>query len=124
MKYGAGLLFAILALWGGERIYREFIRPVDPLTSDTLALALHFQKSGIPVRPYAVRHNFRHTEMSAAAAFEIKGFPLPVSIDVCPNAAGAANHLLGMSFSHHLSAPRLNARLLMTVPTCAPGTDA
>jgi hypothetical protein len=123
LKYGAGLLFVILALWGGEWIYRGFIRPVDPLTSDTLALALHFEKSGIPVRPYAVRHNFRHTEMSAAAAFEIKGFPLPVSIDVCPNAAVAANHLLAVSVSPNLMHPMLNGRLVMYLPMWGEGTD-
>jgi hypothetical protein len=123
LKYGVGSLLAVVIFLSTAWIYRSFLRPIDPLTSDTLALASHFESNGIPVRPYAVRHTFPHSEMVAAAALEIKGFPLPVNIDVCPNAVAAASRLQAVSVSRNLMHPMRNGRLVMYLPMWGAGTD-
>jgi len=89
------LLIVVVAVlgFGGEWVYRSFLRPVDPLAPEVLSLAAHFDRSGIKVRPYAVRHGFRHSEVLSAAAFEISGFPLPVVVELSPNESAAAAHL-------------------------------
>jgi hypothetical protein len=62
--------------------------------------------------------------MTAAAAFEIKGYPLPVSIDVCPNAVVAATHLVNVANSPNLMGPMQNGRLVMFLPMCGDDTAA
>jgi hypothetical protein len=49
-----------------------------------LDLAKHFDESGIKVRPYAARHGLRHSQVLAAVAFEIIGFPLSIGVVLCP----------------------------------------
>ena len=116
MKLTIALVLGGVLLFAGEWVYRSFLRPIDPLTPDVLALADHFRSNGIDVRPYPVRNGFPHSVLSAAAAFEIKGYPLPVSIDVCPNAAVAANHLAKVAVSPNLMGPMQNGRLVMYLP--------
>ena len=122
MRLTVALVLAGVLLFAGEWIYRGFLRPIDPLTPDVLALADHFRRSGIDVRPYAVRNGFRHSVVIAAAAFEIKGYPLPVSIDVCPNAVVAASHLASVAVSPSLMGPMQNGRLVMNLPMWGGGT--
>ena len=77
MKLTIALVLAGILLFAGGWIYRGFLRPIDPLTPDVLALAEHFRSSGIDVRPYPVRNLSRHSVVTAAAAFEIKGTRFP-----------------------------------------------
>jgi len=116
VRLAGALVLAGVLLFAGEWIYRGFLRPIDPLTPDVLALAEHFRSSGIDVRPYPVRNGFRHSVLRAAAAFEIKGYPLPVSIDVCPNATVAATHLVSVASSPNLMGAMQNGRLVMLLP--------
>jgi hypothetical protein len=116
MKGRVGITLLISLVLAGAWGYRSIFPPVDPLTADTLALAEHFRDSGIPVRPYAVRNGFSHSIVVAAAALEIEGFPLPVSVDVCPNAAVAANHLLAIEESPNLTHPMRNGRIIIYLP--------
>lgn len=116
MKLTIALVLAGVLLLAGEWVYQGFLRPIDPLTTDVLALAEHFRSSGIDVRPYPVRNGFRHSVVTAAAAFEIKGHPLPVSIDVCPNAVVATNHLVSVANSPNRAGPMQNGRLVMFLP--------
>jgi hypothetical protein len=106
---------ALLALLG-EWTYRGFIRPIDPLQPQVLALAEYFNRSGIPVRPYAVRHGYRHSQVTAAAAFEIIGYPLGVSVDLCPNEVEAQQQLAAIAASPNLTHPDRNGDLVMYLP--------
>jgi hypothetical protein len=83
----------------GSSLYRTFLRPVDPLQPEVVALAQHFQRSGLNVRAYAVAHGFSHSEVTAAAAFEITGFPLVISVDQCPSAQAAELYLHAIAHS-------------------------
>lgn len=123
MKHGLKITLMVSLFLAGIWAYRAVFPPIDPLTADTLALAKHFRDSGIPVRPYAVRNGFSHSVVVAAAAMEIKGFPLPVSIDVCPNAVVAASHLLAVKASPNLMHPMSNGRLIMYFPMWGDDTD-
>jgi hypothetical protein len=116
VKLTIAIVSAGILLFAGEWIYRSFLRPIDPLTPDVLALAEHFRSSGIDVRPYPVRNRFRHSVVTAAAAFEIKGYPLPVTIEVCPNAVAAATHLVNVAHSPNLMGAMQNGRLVMSLP--------
>jgi hypothetical protein len=113
VKLTIALVLTGVLLFVGEWVYRGFLRPIDPLTPDVLALAEHFRSSGIDVRPYSVRHGYRHSVVIAAAAFEIKGFPLPVSIDVCPDAVAAATRLARVAVSPNSGSYLQNGRLVM-----------
>jgi hypothetical protein len=105
---------AVLA-FAGEWIYRGFIRPVDPLRPEILALAEHFDRSGIKVRPYAVRHNYRHSQVLAVAAFEIAGFRLPIGVVLCPTEQSAIERFDSMRRSPNLSPVVRNGRLVMNL---------
>jgi hypothetical protein len=124
VKLTIALVLTVVLLFIGDWAYRGFLRPIDPLTPDVLALAEHFRSSGIEVRPYPVRNGFRHSVVTAAAAFEIKGYPLPVSIDVCPNAIVAATHLVNVARSPNLMGPMQNGRLVMFLPMWGDDTAA
>jgi hypothetical protein len=124
MKYGLGIFLAVLLLFAGDWAYRSVFPPLDPLTEDTLALAQHFRDSGIPVRPYAVRNGYSHSVVVAAAALEIRGFLLPVGVDVCPNAVVAAEHLLTVKASPNLMHPMGNGRLVIYLPMWGDDTAA
>jgi hypothetical protein len=104
-----GLAFA------GEWVYRGFIRPIDPLPPELLALAEHFDRNGIEVRPYAVRHGFRHSEVLASAAFKIAGFPLPVEVILCPSEESAMERFAAVKRSPNLMHPERNGSLVMTL---------
>lgn len=106
---------AILAV-AGEWTYRAFVRPIDSLPAEVLALAEHFDRSGVEVRPYAVRHGFRHTEVLAAAAFKIVGYPLPIAMELCPTEQAAIEHLEAVKRSPNLAHPARNGRLVMDLP--------
>jgi hypothetical protein len=122
VKLIIALVLTGVLLFVGEWIYRGFLRPIDPLRPDLMALAEHFRSSGIDVRPYPVRHGYRHSQVTAAAAFEIKGFPLPVSIDVCPNATAAATRLNRVAVSPNFGSPMQNGRLVMYLAEWGDGT--
>ena len=116
------VIAAVLAL-ASEWIYRGFIRPIDPLTSELLALAEHFEQSGINVRPYAIRHGFPHSEVLASAAFEILGFPLPIAVGLCPSEQSAMERLAAVKRSPNLTHPARNGRLVMNLPMWGDDTD-
>ncbi len=98
----------------GEWSYRGFIRPIDPLPPELLALAEHFNRNGIEVRPYAVRHGFRHSKVLASAAFKIEGFALPVDVILCPTEQSAMERFEAVKQSPNLMHPARNGRVVMT----------
>jgi hypothetical protein len=73
MKAIALILVLTVVLVAGEWLYRTLWRPTDPLQPEVLELAEYLNRSGLAVRPYAVRHGFRHSYVTAAAALEIIG---------------------------------------------------
>ena len=116
MKPKSALVLIAAALIIGAWISRELFPPVELLTPDVLALAEHFRKSGINVRPYPVGNRYPRSILSAAAAFQIEDFPLPVSVDVCPDAVVASKHLADVMTSPNLVGPMQNGRLVMYLP--------
>ncbi|WP_316237311.1 hypothetical protein [Bradyrhizobium sp. SZCCHNR1015] len=88
------ILIALIALvCSGEWVYRSFIRPIDPMPPEIVALADHFDRNGIQVSPYAIRHGFRHSEVEAVAAFKVAELPIPFVVFVCPDKRSAAAQL-------------------------------
>src|SRR5215470_8588790 len=88
---------------------------IDPLPQEVLALAEHFNRRGMEVRPYAVRHNFRHSEVLAVAAVKIVGFPLPIEVILCPTEQSAIERLESVKRSPNLMHPARNGRLVMAL---------
>ncbi|MEX8503723.1 MAG: hypothetical protein AB3X41_11865 [Leptothrix ochracea] len=114
----------VLALWAGEWVYRSFLRPIDQPTEQMLALARQFNDSGLKGHIYAVKHGFRHSEVVAAAAFQIDGFPLPVSFEQCPTEVAAEAHLQFMQRGPNLMHPQRNGLLVMYLPMWGDDTEA
>jgi hypothetical protein len=113
----------IVLVLAGEWIYRGFLRPIDPLTPEVLALAEHFDRAGIKVRPHAVRHGFRHSELLAAAALKIEGFPLPIAVDLYPSETAAIERPDAAKQSPNLKHSARNGRLIMSLTMWGDDTD-
>ena len=123
MKLALIVILGLVLLVAGEWLYRTFFRPVDALTAQVLALADHFKDTGIAVRPYPVRHGYRHSQVTATAALEISGFPLPIVVTQCPSEAAAETHFLAVKASPNLMHPQRNGTLVMDLPMWGDGTD-
>ena len=106
---------AVLAL-AGEWTYRTFVRSIDPVPQEMLALVDHFDRNGVEVRAYALNHGFPHSEVLAAAGFKIAGFPLPIAVELCPTELTAIEHLEAVKRSPNLTHPARNGRLVMNLP--------
>ncbi len=118
------MVLAILALLSGEWVYRSYVRPVDPPTPLMLSLARHFNSVGIKGHLYAVRHGYRHSEMTAAAAFQIDGYPLPVLVEQCTGELLAEEHLHAVQRAPNLMNARRNGLLVMNLPMWGDGTGS
>ena len=116
MRYFAYLLGAAFALYAGEWLYRTIFRPIDRPTQQMIELAQHFNAAGVKGHIYAVRHGFRHSYVSAASAFQIDGYPLPVSFAQSPTESAAQAHLLAIKASPNLMHPQRNGLLVMDLP--------
>lgn len=116
MRYTVLVAIALLLAFGGEWIYRSFLRPIDPLAPEAVSLAEHFNRSGIQVRPYPVRHGFRHSEVLSVAGYEIVGYPLPIVVEFCTTEASAIEKLRMVKASPNLTQPTKNGRLVMNLP--------
>ena len=100
----------------GEWVYRSFVRPIDPLTSELRVVETHFIESGIKVRAYPVRHGYNHSELTAVAGFQITNFPLPIVVDECPSVELAELHFQRIKGSPNLTHPARNGRFVMNLP--------
>jgi hypothetical protein len=110
----AALLAAILI--GGEWTYRSFLRPIDPPTPEMLALSERLKEAGLLERFYSVRHGFRHSEVLANGAYQLKNFPLPVSVSACPTEEAAEAHRQAIEHSPNLVGAIRNGRLVIWFP--------
>ena len=84
MRTAIFVILALLLLYVGEWIYRGFLRPIDQPTSAMRALVDHFNTSGVRGEFYPVRHNFRHSSVTAVIAYKIDDFALPFTVADCP----------------------------------------
>lgn len=116
MRYTVLITIFLLVAVGGSWIYRSFLRPTDPLAPEAIALAEHFNQSGIQVRPYPVQNGFRDSEVLAVAGYEIVGYPLPIVVDFCSTEASATEKLRMFKASPNLTHPAKNGRLVMNLP--------
>jgi hypothetical protein len=80
MRVLIGTISVSLALYAGEWTYRGFLRPVDQPTSALRAVATHFSMSGVLGDFYPVRHNFRHSSVTAVIAYKTNDSPLPFTV--------------------------------------------
>lgn len=116
MRYSVYIVLALFAAFAGEWLYRSFLRPIEPLAPEAIALADHFRKSGIQVRPYPVRHGFRHSQVLSVAGFEIVGYPLAIVVALCPSEASAIQQLSRVRASPNLTHSNRNGRLVIYLP--------
>lgn len=119
MKTVLLILLTVGLLWLGEATYRLFLRPIDPPTSAMKALEKHFNASGLKGHLYAVRHSYRHSDVTAAAGFKIDGFPLPVLLEDCPDNLMAEAHYQAVVQSPNLTRPQRNGTLVLNLPMWA-----
>jgi len=124
MRYLAYLIVAVLIAWSGEWTYRTFFRQPDPLTPQMLALAQHFNSVGIRGHIRAIPHGFQHSFVVAAAAYQIDGYPLAISLDQSPNEAKAEELLRAVRGSPNLTHPQRNGVIVMYLPMWGKDTTA
>lgn len=117
MRYALLVVLLAVAAVAGEWTYRSFLRPIDPPTPEMLALGEHLKKAGLLARFYPVRHGFRHVEVSAHGAYELKDFPLPVSVSACPTDEAAEVRRQAIARSPNLIGPIRRGRLVVWFPT-------
>lgn len=122
MRHAVLLVLVVALAFSTEWVYRTLLRPVDQPTPRMDALAAHFNAHGLKGHQYAVRHGYRHSQMSAAAAFEIEGFPLPVSIAECPDEVSAQACLHAVRANPKLVRPARNGLLVMHLPMWGDGS--
>ena len=123
MKIAALVIFIVCLGFVSEWTYRIFFRPIAPLEPVVSQMAAFFNANGIEVRPYAVRSMFPFSEVSSAAALEIKGYPLPISLIVCPNEAAALKQLESAKLNENLLYPTRNGLVIMNLPMWGEGTE-
>ncbi len=116
MRYAFFIVLVAVVIFAGEWGYRSFLRPIDPLASEAVALSEHFNRNGIQVRPYPVRHGFHHSQVLSVAAYEITGFPLPIVVEVCPSDISAEEKLRMLTVSRNLTHPNRNGHLVLSLP--------
>jgi hypothetical protein len=63
-------------------------------------------------------------DVVASAALQIDAYPLPISIDLCPNEVAAESFLHTIAASPNLMHPQRNQRLVMYLPMWGNDTDA
>ena len=93
MRILIGAIAVLLAVFGGEWVYRSFLRPTDQLTSILCAVAAHFGASGVQGTYYPVCHGFRHSSVTAVIAYKISGYPMVE----CPSETAAQSRMLSSS---------------------------
>lgn len=116
MRYALVIVLVALLLVAGEWTYRSFLRPIDPATPEMLALGERLKQDGLLDRFYSVRHGFRHSEVSAHGAYQLKNFPFPVSVSACPTEAAAEAHRHAIASSPNLVRPVRSGRLVIWFP--------
>jgi hypothetical protein len=123
MRKVALLVLALALSVSAEWVYRTFLRPVDQPTQQMIALAEYFNANGLKGHIYPVQHGYMHSELTAAAAFQIDGYPLPVAIDQCPDESSASTLLHATQASPNLMHATRNGLLVMNLPMWGDDTD-
>src|SRR5262245_14342965 len=85
MRILLGMISALLAIYGGEWVYRSFLRSTDQPTSTLRAVAAHFGVSGVHGTYYPVRHGFRHSSVTAVIAYKMDNHPIAFAVVECPS---------------------------------------
>src|SRR5262249_37557872 len=113
------VLLLVTAL--GEWVYRGFLRAIDQPTPELRAVADHLASSGLSGRMYPVRHGFRHSAVTAVAAYQPDGDPIPFSLVHYPSEA-AAERLLQRA--PYRETARRNGTIVLGFPFTSFGTHA
>jgi hypothetical protein len=116
MRYALLIVLLALLLVAGEWTYRTFLRPIDPATPEMLALGDRLKQAALLDRFYSVRHGFRHSAVSAHGAYQLKNFPLPISVSHCPTEEAAEVHRQSIARSPNLVGAVRNGRLVIWFP--------
>jgi hypothetical protein len=123
MKIAALVILIVCIGFVSEWTYRTFFRPIVPLEPVVNQMVAFFKANGIEVRPYAVRSMFPYSEVSSVAALEIKGYPLPISLIICPNEEAALKQLASAKLNQNLLHPTKNGLVVMNLPMWGEGTE-
>ena len=123
MKIAALVILIVSLGLVSEWTYRTFFRPIAPLEPVVNQMVAFFNANGIEARPYAVRSTFPYSQVSSAAALEIKGYPLAISLMVCPNEAAAVKQLESAKLNENLLHPTRNGLVVMNLPMWGEGTE-
>jgi len=123
MKIAALVILTVCLGFISEWTYRTFFRPIAPLEPIVNQMAAFFNANGIEVRPYAVRSMVPYSEVSSAAALEVKGYPLPISLIVCPNEEAALKQLESAKLNENLLYPTKNGLVVMNLSMWGEGTE-
>jgi hypothetical protein len=97
MRVLIGAIAVLLAVFGGEWVYRSFLRPTDQLTSTLHVVAAHFGASGVQGTYYPVRHGFKHSSVTAVIAYKISEYPIPFAVVECASETAAQSRMLSSS---------------------------
>jgi hypothetical protein len=89
-----------------------------------LALAQHFNSVGIHGHIRAIPQGFQHSYVIAAAAYQIDGYPLEISLDQSPTETAAEELLHAVSSSQNLTHPQRNGVIVMYLPMWGKDTTA
>ncbi|MBA4218227.1 MAG: hypothetical protein IIA03_06960 [Proteobacteria bacterium] len=119
MRTALFILLTAGLLWLGEVAYRLFLRPIDLPTPAMQALEIHLNTSGVKGHLYAVRHSYRHSQVTAAAGFKIDGFPLPIALADCPDEYMAEAFYQAVTQSPNLTRAQRNGSLVFNLPMWA-----
>lgn len=123
MKISALVILVVCIGFVSEWTYRTFFRPIAPLEPVVNQMAAFFNANGIEVRPYPVRSTFPYSQVSSVAALEIKGYPLPIALTICPSEEAALKRLASAKLNKNLLYPTKNGLVVMDLPMWGEGTE-
>lgn len=107
---------ALLFAQVGEWVYRSFVRPVPLVPPQVLALERAFGQAGLPVHAFAVDSGRPAAQVSSAAAFKVRGIPLPIVVLLCPSDDAANGVAATLAATSPPWGARRNGRFVMAMP--------
>jgi len=116
MRYIFFATVLLFVAFGGEWFYLRYLRRVEPLGAQALALAEHFTRNGIQVQAHARRHGFRAAQMPWVAGYVLAGRPEPIVVEFCASDSRAEARLRAHSADPAVSQAARNGRLVLSLP--------
>jgi hypothetical protein len=118
IKVRIAIVLALLLLCAqvGEWVYRSFVRPIPLVPPQVLALERAFGQAGLPVHAFAVDSGRPAAQVSSAAAFKVRGVPLPIVVLMCPTEDAASAVASAMAATSPPWGARHNGHFVLALP--------